>query len=154
MRNGYFGLDAQEADVRWADAGSNFDPLSAKLAWLSVHRRELVFRAGPPLRKLSLAVAYFVAILYILSILLPSVYCLRHGCKGPGELDAFMPAFALIPFGTITTAFSLHNAIQHIRKGQSVWLVWPLAIIFSLVLLGTISFIAWMIYHTAVGRMR
>jgi hypothetical protein len=79
---------------------------------------------------------------------------LRHGCKGPGELDAFMPAFFLIPFGTITTAFSLHNAIQHIRKRQSTWLVWPLAIIFSIVLLGTISFIGWVIYQTAVGRMR
>jgi hypothetical protein len=107
------------------------------------------------LRKLGLAVAYFVAILYILSILLPSVYCLRHGCKGPGELDAFMPAFFLIPFGTITTAFSLRHAIQHIRKGQSwSWLAWLLAIIFSIVLLGTISLIAWVIYHTAIGRIR
>jgi hypothetical protein len=108
---------------------------------------------GPILRKLGLAVSYFVAILYVLSILLPSVYCLRHGCKGPGELDAFMPAFVLAPFGAITSAFSLRNAIQHIRKRQSgSWLAWPLAIIFPIVLLGTISFIAWVIYHTAVRR--
>ena len=105
------------------------------------------------LRKLGLAIAYFVAVVYVLSILLPSVYCLRHGCKGPGELDAFMPAFALIPFGTVATAFSLHNAIQHIRKKRSwSWVFWLLAVIFAIVLLATIAFIAWMIYRTAVGR--
>jgi hypothetical protein len=44
------------------------------------------------LRKLGLAISYFIAIVFILSILLSSIYCLRHGCRGAGELDAFMPA--------------------------------------------------------------
>ena len=100
------------------------------------------------LRKLGLAIPYFIAIVYILSILLPSIYCLRHGCKGPGELDAFMPAFGLTPVGAIATAFSLHNAIQQIRKRQSwSWVFWPLAIIFAIVLLGAIAFIAMLIYE-------
>ncbi len=43
------------------------------------------------LGKLGLAISYFIAIVYIFSILLPGLYCLQHGCKGPGELDAFMP---------------------------------------------------------------
>jgi hypothetical protein len=104
------------------------------------------------LRKLGLAVSYFIASVYILSILLPSVYCLRHGCRGP-ELDAFMPAFMLTPVGAITTAFSLRNAIQQIRKRRSwSWVFWPLAIIFAIVLLGTIVFIAWVIYETAFHR--
>jgi len=46
-------------------------------------------------RKLGLAISYFVAIIYVFSILLPCLYCFQHGCRGPGELDAFMPAFAL-----------------------------------------------------------
>src|SRR5580704_17014563 len=105
------------------------------------------------LAKLGHAISYFVAAVYILSILLPSIYCLRHGCKGPGELDAFMPAFALTPFGAMATAFSLHNAIQQIRKRQSwSWVFWPLAIIFAIVLLGVIAFIGWMIYETAFHR--
>jgi len=105
------------------------------------------------LRKLGLAISYFIAIVYILSILLPSIYCLRHGCRGPGELDAFMPAFMLVPLGTIATAFSLYNAIQQIRKRQSwSWVFWPPAIIFAIVLLAAIVFIAWVIYETASHR--
>jgi hypothetical protein len=108
---------------------------------------------GATLRRLGLAISYFVSIVYVLSILLPSVYCLRHGCRGPAELDAFMPAFGLTPFGAIATAFSLRNAIQHIRKRQSwSWVFWPLAIIFAIVLLGVIAFIAWLIYETASHR--
>ncbi len=104
-------------------------------------------------RKISLAIAYFIASVYFLSILLPSIFCLRHGCKGPGELDAFLPAFALIPFGSIATVFSLRNAMQQIRKRQSwSWVFWLLAIIFAIVLLGTIAFIAWVIYETAFHR--
>ncbi|MGA8491522.1 MAG: hypothetical protein WB711_13935 [Terriglobales bacterium] len=104
------------------------------------------------LRKLGLAIAYFIAIVYVLLILLPSIYCLQHGCRGP-ELDGFMPAFMLTPLGTIATAFSLHNAIQHIRKRQSwYWVFWPLAIIFAIVLLGAIVFTAWVIYETAFHR--
>ncbi|MGO9088001.1 MAG: hypothetical protein ACLQBK_22520 [Candidatus Sulfotelmatobacter sp.] len=105
------------------------------------------------LRKLGLAIAYFIATVYILSILLPSIYCLQHGCRGPGEGDAFMPAFFLTPVGAIATAFSLHNAIQQIRKRQSwSWVFWPAAIIFAIVLLSAISFIALLIYYTAFHR--
>jgi hypothetical protein len=105
------------------------------------------------LRKAALAISYFIAIVFVLSILLPSIYCLRHGCSGPGELDAFLPAFGLIPFGTVAMALSLRNAIQQIRKGQSwFWVFWPLAIIFSIVILATIVFIAWVIYETAFHR--
>jgi hypothetical protein len=104
------------------------------------------------LRKLGLAISYFIAIVYIFSILLPSIYCLRHGCRGP-EGDAFMPAFFLTPIGTIATACSLYNAIQQIRKRQSwSWVFWPLAIIFAIVLLGAIAFIALLIYHLAFHR--
>jgi hypothetical protein len=104
------------------------------------------------LRKLALAISYFIAIVYIFSIVSPSIYCLRHGCRGP-EGDAFMPAFFLAPWGAIATAFSLHNAIQNIRKRQSwSWVFWPLAIIFAVVVLGTIVFIALLIYHLTFHR--
>ena len=104
------------------------------------------------LRRMGLAISYFVSIVYALWILLPSVYCLRHGCRGP-DLDAFTPAFFLTPVGTIATAFSLHNAIQHIRKTQSwSWVFWPLAIIFGIVLLAAIGFIALLIYHLIFHR--
>lgn len=108
---------------------------------------------GATLRRLGLAISYFISIVYVLSILLPSIYCLRQGCRGPAELDAFMPAFGLTPFGTIATAFSLHNVIQHIRKRQSwFWVFWPLAILFATVLLGVIAFVAWIVYETASHR--
>jgi hypothetical protein len=64
-----------------------------------------------------------------------------------------MPAFFLTPVGTIATAFSLYNAIQHIRKRQSwSWVFWPLAIIFGIVLLASIGFIALLIYHLTFHR--
>jgi hypothetical protein len=105
------------------------------------------------LRKLGLAISYFIAIVFVLSIVLPSIYCLRNGCKGPGELDAFMPAFMLTPLGAIATAFSLHHAIQQIRKRQS-WsrAFWPLAIIFTMVLLAVIALIALFVYYTVLHR--
>jgi hypothetical protein len=105
------------------------------------------------LRKVGLTISYIVATIYFVSILLPALYCLRTGCRGPAELDAFMPAFALTPFGAITTAFSLRNAIQNIRKRQPwSWAFWPLAVIFVMVLLCVIALIAFVIYHTAVRR--
>ncbi|HUK24937.1 MAG TPA: hypothetical protein VLV49_10185 [Terriglobales bacterium] len=105
------------------------------------------------LRKLGLAIAYFVSVVYLLLILLPSVYCLEHGCRGPGEGDAFMPAFMLAPAGATATAFSLRNAIQHIRKKSArSWVFWPLASVFAIVLLGTIAFFAWIVYETALHR--
>jgi hypothetical protein len=88
-----------------------------------------------------------VAIVYILSILLPAAYCLRHGCQGP-ELDAFMPAFFLVPAGAIAAGFSLGNAIQHSKKETG----WPVAVIFSVVLVATILFTGWIVYHTALRR--
>jgi hypothetical protein len=104
------------------------------------------------LRKLGLAISYFITTVYILLILLPALYCLQHGCSGP-ELDGFMPAFMLAPLGTLCTAFCLHNAIQQIRKRQPwSWIFWPLAIIFAIVLLGAVLFIAWVIYKTAFHR--
>jgi hypothetical protein len=64
-----------------------------------------------------------------------------------------MPAFALIPIGGIATAFSLRNAIQHIRKRQPLsWVFWSAAIVFAIVLLGTLAFIAILIYFTAFHR--
>jgi hypothetical protein len=104
-------------------------------------------------RRLGLGISYFIAIVYAISILLPSVYCLRHGCKGPAELDAFMPAFGLTPFGAIATAFSLHDAMQRIKKSQSwSWVYWLLAIIFVIVLLCVIAFNVWFIYESATHR--
>ncbi len=105
------------------------------------------------LRRIGLAISYFIAILYIVSILWPSYYCLRHGCKGPGELDAFMPAFALIPIGGIATVFALLHSIQQVKKRQSwSWAFWLAAIAFAIVLLGTFAFIALLIYFTAIHR--
>ena len=105
------------------------------------------------LRKLGFAISYFIAIVYVLLIVLPAIYCLQHGCRGPGEGDAFMPAFMLTPLGAIVTAFSLYNAIRHIRKKQPwYWVFWPLAIIFAIVLLGIIALIALFIYYTATHR--
>ena len=63
-----------------------------------------------------------------------------------------MPAFFFTPLGGITAAFSLNNAIQHIRKRQWSWVFWPLAIIFSVVLLGVVAFIALLVYYTAFHR--
>jgi hypothetical protein len=102
------------------------------------------------LRKLSLTISYFIATLYFLSILLPSLYCFRHGCGGAGEGDAFMPAFFLTPVGIIASAFSLHNAIQQIKKQQRwSWAFWPAAIILSIVLGGAAAFVAIGIYQIA-----
>ena len=85
------------------------------------------------LRRLGLAISYVFTIVYIFSILLPSLYCFRNGCRGPGEVDAFMPHLPLYSPRSITAAVSFNNAIQHIRKGQWFWVFWPLAIIFSVV---------------------
>jgi hypothetical protein len=105
------------------------------------------------LRRIGLGIAYFVSVVYILSVLFPAVYCLRHGCKGPAELDAFMPAFGLTPFGAIATAFALRDAILRIRAREAwSWVFWPLAIIFAMVLLGVVAFIAWFIYESVSHR--
>jgi hypothetical protein len=103
-------------------------------------------------RKLGLAVCYVIAIGYIFSILLPAFYCYSNGCKGPGDLDAFTPAFLFTPVGALGTAVSLTNTIQQIRKKHYPWAFWPLAVIFSIVLLGVVVLIAWVIYYTAFHR--
>ena len=105
------------------------------------------------LRKLGLGISYFIAIVYVLLIVLPADYCLQHGCRGPAELDAFLPAFGLTPMGVIATAFALHNAIQNIRKKTPhSWAFWPLAILFAMVLAGAFTVIAWIIVATAFHR--
>jgi hypothetical protein len=110
------------------------------------------FEDASTIRKLALAISYFITSLYILLIVWPSIYCWQHGCKG-ADLDGFMPAFFLGPWGAVATAFSLNNAIKQTRKKQSwSWVFWPLAIIFAVVLLATIAFFAWVIYETAVHR--
>jgi uncharacterized membrane protein YsdA (DUF1294 family) len=104
------------------------------------------------LRKLGLTISYFLAAVYVLSIALPCLYCLRHGCRGP-ELDAFMPAFAFTPAGAIAAAFSLRHSIQQIRKRRPwFWVFWLLATIFSAVLLGVLALIALLVYHTVLHR--
>ena len=105
------------------------------------------------LRRIVLGIVYFIAIVYVFSILWPCLYCYQHGCRGPGELDAFMPAFLFTPGGAVATAFALRNAVQHIRKGRRwSWAFWPLAIIFAIVLLGVITLVAWVVYKTAFHR--
>ena len=104
-------------------------------------------------RKVGLAIAYFTAIVYFLLIVLPAEYCWRTGCKGPGELDAFMPAFFFIPLGATGTGFAFAHAVQTIRKKSSwSWIFWPFAIVFAIVLLGIVAFIAIMIYEMATHR--
>jgi len=49
------------------------------------------------LRRLGLAISYVITIVYIFSIVMPSLYCFRHGCRGPGEGDALCPPSFLPP---------------------------------------------------------
>lgn len=103
-------------------------------------------------RKVALAILYFVSVGYIFLIVSASVYCLQHGCKGP-EGDIFMPAFFLTPLGIIAVALSLSHSIQQIRKRQPwSWLFWPLAIIFAVVLMAAVAFIVMLIYELASHR--
>jgi len=104
------------------------------------------------LRRVGLAICYALTTGYILSVLLPAVYCFRHGCKGAGELDAFMPAFLFTPLGAIVTGISGIHAVEQIKKGRSPWLFWPLTIIFFLILLGVLALVAALIYHTVLHR--
>jgi hypothetical protein len=103
------------------------------------------------IRRIALTVAYLVAIVYILSIVLPAEYCLSHGCRGP-ELDGFMPAFLLSPLGAIGTAFALHNSISNIRRKSHLWAFWPLAVIFATVLLAIAAVLVWIVFQTATHR--
>jgi len=65
-----------------------------------------------------------------------------------------MPAFALIPIGGIATVFSFGRYTQQIRKRESSssWVFRPAAILFAIVLVGTLAFIALLIYFTAFHR--
>ena len=107
---------------------------------------------GATLRKLGFAISYFVSIFtsYRFCCLL---FTVSGRIQRTGRADAFMPAFGLTPFGAIAPGFSLHNAVQHIRKRQAwSWVFWPLAILFATVLLGVIAFIVWIVYETASHR--
>lgn len=111
------------------------------------------------LRKIALGVSYFFASAFLVSFLVPFsflMYCVHlHGlkhCQGP-DLDAFLPAAALTPFGTIGSAFCLRDAIQNIRKRRFPWLFWPLAVIFSLVLLGVAIMIAVVVIDDVRGNL-
>ena len=65
-----------------------------------------------------------------------------RSCNGP-DGHGFMPAFFLTPFGGLATAFSLWHAIQQIRKKDPwSWFFWPFAIIFAIVLIAVITFVA------------
>ena len=98
------------------------------------------------IRKFGRLLSYIISIGYVFLLAMPLLYCLQHGCNGP-EGDGFMPAFFLTPLAGITTAFSLQNSIQQIRKsGSWSWIFWPLAIIFALVLAGMVIFIAMGVY--------
>lgn len=104
-------------------------------------------------RRLGLTIAYFVAVVYIIWIVCPALYCYQHGCRAGGEGDIFMPAFFLTPVGAIATAFAFRNAIQNIRKGHTwSWLFWPLAVVFGIVLAAVIVFIAIMVYYIVVAN--
>ena len=64
-----------------------------------------------------------------------------------------MPAFFLTPVGAIATGFSLHNAIQHIRRRQAwSWVFWPLAVIFAVVLVGVVAVVGIGVYYTVFRR--
>jgi len=104
------------------------------------------------LRRIGLTISYLIAAAYILSVVLPADYCLSHGCRGPGELDAFMPAFLLTPVGAIGTAFSLHHSIRNIRARSHLWVFWPLAVIFAIVLIGITALIVWIVFETVMPR--
>lgn len=106
------------------------------------------------LRRIALGIAYFISIVYVLLIILPLIYCYQHQwCKGPGEGDAFMPAFLFTPGAVVVLSFSLHNSIQNIRRRQPwSWIFWSLAIVFAIVLLGIIALIALAIYYIAFHR--
>ena len=103
-------------------------------------------------RKIILTISYAITAVYILSFVLPAIYCAQHGCKGPGELDAFMPPFFLTPLGAITTLFSWIDAVQHIKRSEWPWVFWPLAVIFSMVLLGVAVLIGLLIRYTVFHR--
>lgn len=107
------------------------------------------------LRKLGLAISYFIASVYIFSILLPSIYCLRHGCRGPGAGDAFMPAFFLTPLGAIAAAFSLHTPYNRSEKdnhGLGFSGLWQL--FFAIVPLGVIALIALFFHYLSASKLR
>jgi hypothetical protein len=110
-------------------------------------------------RKIGLGISYFFAIAYIISFLVPfslllecvRLYGLQH-CQGNG-LDAFLPAAALTPAGTIGAVFSLRNSIQNIRRHSRPWLFWPISIVFAIVLLGVAAMIVIVIVYDIRGNL-
>lgn len=104
------------------------------------------------MRQLGIAVSYIVSLLYVLLIVWPALYCIRHSCSG-SDLDGFMPAFLFTPVGGIATAFALRDATRQIRRGSS-WsgLFWFLAAIFVIVLAAIAVLAAIVIFVTAFHR--
>ncbi len=91
--------------------------------------------------------------LFVLSLGLPSAYCFQHGCRGP-ELDGFMPALMLAPFGAPALALSMRATIRKMRSG-SPWsyIGWPIVIVQGTTLAGVAGFIVVAIVWL-VGRRR
>jgi hypothetical protein len=104
------------------------------------------------MRKIGIAVSYAIAIAYLCLILMPAEYSIQHQCSGP-DYDGFMPAFLFIPLGGVATAFALRDAAGRIRRGTS-WspVIWPLAVLFGVVLAAIAVLVAIVIYMTAFHR--
>jgi hypothetical protein len=81
-------------------------------------------------------VVHGVAGLFAVSIMMPAAYCAQHGCEGP-DLDGFMPALFLAPFGTVAVAVSLWGVVRRLRGGGAwVWVLWPVAVGEGVILAG------------------
>ncbi len=89
-------------------------------------------------------ITFIAAFLWIFLILWPLSYCISKGCSGP-DLDGFMPAFLLTPYGLpcfIWTIFYILKkiwpnsaAVQVIEK--TVWIMLAVAVI------GGIMYLHW-----------
>ncbi len=91
------------------------------------------------MQKLGVIISWLVAVLYALSLILPTGYCLIHGCRG-AQGDTFMPAFFLTPFGILATIVAFISAVRNIKdKHPLSGAYWPFAIVFASVLLGMIG---------------
>jgi hypothetical protein len=97
---------------------------------------------------LGLAVLRFVApiisILYVASIVLGFSSCPHYACRGT-EIDAFLPAFGLSPFGIPALAIWLYATIKQIRRNEARGAgLLLLAILLSTVLTAITGFIIYL----------
>ena len=62
-------------------------------------------------------VAFAITALWAFTILWAANYCFVHGYSGPNgnNIDAFLPAFALAPFGAPALIWSLVILLQTMR---------------------------------------